>query len=136
MFDLFTSKSRKQHVPIPESTPRIRHCHLDRQNPYRKVDEIWQYRTGRSLATFDKDHSTTEEGLQVRQKQSSCSQAYGFATITMYMYSWWRSDARAEIKILQRSLWKLVVHITEVIFSQKVASASFDVWSYFRLLQR
>jgi hypothetical protein len=28
----------------------------------------------------DKDHDTAEEGLQ---KQSSCSQAYGFATITV-----------------------------------------------------
>jgi hypothetical protein len=50
----------------------------------REVDEIWQYRTGGNLMTFDKDHGTAEEGLQ---KQGSCSQAYGFATITMY--GWW-----------------------------------------------
>src|ERR1700679_100561 len=47
----------------------------------RDVDEIWQCRTGKNLTTFDKDHGTAEEGLQ---KQSSCSQAYGFATITTY----------------------------------------------------
>ena len=44
---------------------------------------------GRNLTIFNKDHDTAEEGRsQVRQKQSSCSEAYGFATITMY--SWWR----------------------------------------------
>jgi len=49
----------------------------------REVDGIWQYRTGGNLTIFDKDHDTAEEGRsQVRQKQSSCSQAYGFATIT------------------------------------------------------
>ena len=53
------------------------------------ADEIWQYRMGGNLTIFNKDHDTAEEGRsQVRQKQSSCSQAYGFATITMY--SWWR----------------------------------------------
>ena len=53
----------------------------------REVDEIWQYRTGGNLMTFNQDHGTAEEGLQ---KQGSCSQAYGFATITMY--SWWKSN--------------------------------------------
>jgi hypothetical protein len=49
------------------------------------VDEIWQYRTGGNPTIFDKDYGTVEEGRsQVRQKQGSCSQAYGFATITMY----------------------------------------------------
>ena len=38
------------------------------------ADEIWQYRRGGNLTTL--------------QKQGSCSQAYGFATITMY--SWWQ----------------------------------------------
>ena len=28
----------------------------------REVDEIWQYRTGGNLATFDKDYGTVEEG--------------------------------------------------------------------------
>jgi hypothetical protein len=53
----------------------------------REVDEIWQYRTGGNLTAFEKDHGTAEEGLQ---KQGSCSQAYGFTTITMY--SWWQSS--------------------------------------------
>ena len=44
---------------------------------------------GGSLIVFGKDHNTAEEGQsQVHQKQGSCSQACGFATITMY--SWWR----------------------------------------------
>ena len=47
----------------------------------RDVDEIWQCRTGRNLTTFNKDHGTAEKGLQ---KQSSYSQAYGFATTTTY----------------------------------------------------
>ena len=52
------------------------------------ADEIWQYRMGGNLTIFNKDHDTAEEGRsQVRQKQSSCSQAYGFATITMYSWA-------------------------------------------------
>ena len=59
--------------------------------------EIWQYRTGGNLTILDKDHDTAEEGRsQVRQKQSSCSQAYGFATITMY--SWWRGRMRVALE--------------------------------------
>ena len=42
---------------------------------------------------FDKDHDSAE---------GSCSQAYGFATITMY--SWWQpSEMRTEFKNLERS---------------------------------
>ena len=48
------------------------------------ADEIWQYCTGRNLMIFDKDHDTAEEA----DREGSCSQAYGFATITMY--SWWQ----------------------------------------------
>ena len=40
------------------------------------ADEIWQYRTGGNLTILTK--------ITTLQKQSSCSQAYGFATITMY----------------------------------------------------
>ena len=45
--------------------------------------EIWQYRTGGNLTIFDKDHDTAEEGRS-RTASGSCSQAYGFATITVY----------------------------------------------------
>ena len=51
---------------------RIQHCLC------REVDEIWQYHTGGNLTIFDEDHDTA----------GSCSQAYSFATITMY--SWWQ----------------------------------------------
>ena len=37
----------------------------------REVDEIWQYRTGGNLTTFDEDHGAAEEGRSRR----SCSQA-------------------------------------------------------------
>ena len=47
----------------------------------REVDEIWKYRMGGNLTIFDKDHT-------LRDREGSCSQAYGFATITMY--SWWQ----------------------------------------------
>ena len=47
------------------------------------ADEIWQYRTGGNLTIFDKDHDITEEA----DREGSCSQAYGFATITIC--SWW-----------------------------------------------
>jgi hypothetical protein len=47
------------------------------------ADEIWQYRTGGNLTIFNKDHDTAEEGRS-RTALGSCSQAYGFATITMY----------------------------------------------------
>ena len=53
------------------------------------VDGIWQYRTGGNLTIFDKDHDTAEEGRS-RTASGACSQAYGFATITMY--SWWQSS--------------------------------------------
>ena len=36
---------------------------------------------GGNLTIFDKDHDTTEEA----DCKSSCSQTYGFATITMYV---------------------------------------------------
>jgi hypothetical protein len=65
--------------PFMAAKTRIQRCLC------REVGGIWQCRMGRNLMTFDKDHGTAEEGLQ---KQSSCSQAYGFATITMY--SWWQ----------------------------------------------
>jgi len=65
--------------PVLAAKTRIQRC------LYKAVDEIWQCRTGRTLTTFDKDYGTAEEGLQ---KQSSYSQAYGFATITTY--SWWQ----------------------------------------------
>jgi hypothetical protein len=44
------------------------------------ADESWQYRRGGNLTILTK--------ITTLQKQSSCSQAYGFATITMY--SWWQ----------------------------------------------
>ena len=47
------------------------------------ADEIWQYCTGRNLTIFDKDHDTAKEGRS-QTALGSCSQAYGFATITMY----------------------------------------------------
>ena len=47
------------------------------------IDEIWQYRMGGNLTIFDKDHDSIEA-----DREGSCSQAYGFATITMY--SWWQ----------------------------------------------
>ena len=65
--------------PVVAAKTRIQRCLC------RYADEIWQCCTGRNLTTFDKDHGIVEEGLQ---KQSSCSQAYGFATITTY--SWWQ----------------------------------------------
>ena len=37
---------------------QIQHCLC------REVDEIWQYCTGGSLTTFDKDHGTVEEGAR------------------------------------------------------------------------
>jgi len=43
---------------------------------------------GRNLAIFDNDHNTTEEGRSWIAL-GSYSQAYGFASITMY--SWWQS---------------------------------------------
>jgi len=56
------------------------------------ADEIWQYRTGGNLTIFDKDHGTAEEGRsQVRQKQSSCSQACGFATLHVQLVAIWRA---------------------------------------------
>jgi len=42
------------------------------------TDEIWQYRRGGNLTILTK--------ITTLQKQGSCSQAYGFATITIY--SW------------------------------------------------
>ena len=54
-----------------------------------------------TLRHLTKDHGTMEEGLQ---KQSSCSQAYGFATITVYVGGTQaRLVARNEFKISQRS---------------------------------
>jgi len=47
------------------------------------ADEIWQYRMGGNLTIFNKDHDTAQA-----DREGSCSQAYGFATITMY--SWWQ----------------------------------------------
>ena len=44
------------------------------------ADEGWQYRRGGNLTILTK--------ITTLQKQSSCSQACGFATITMY--SWWQ----------------------------------------------
>ena len=44
------------------------------------ADEVWQYRRGGNPTILTK--------ITALQKQSSCSQAYGFATITMY--SWWQ----------------------------------------------
>ena len=44
------------------------------------ADESWQYRRGGNLTILTK--------ITTLQKQSSCSQACGFATITMY--SWWQ----------------------------------------------
>ena len=74
------------------------------------ADEIWQYHTGGSLAVFNNDHDTAEEGRsQVHQKQGFCSQAYGFATITMY--SWWRfGEPRTVAKstFFLKGGWKLV----------------------------
>ena len=55
----------------------------------------YEYSTGRNLTIFDKDHDTVE-GSRLRIALSSpglggsYSQAYGFATITMY--SWWQSS--------------------------------------------
>ena len=43
--------------PIVAAKTRIQRC------LYRNVNEIWQCRTGRNLTTFNKDYSTTEEGL-------------------------------------------------------------------------
>ena len=48
------------------------------------ADKIWLYCTGRNLMIFNKDHDTAEEA----DREGSCSQAYGFATIAMY--SWWQ----------------------------------------------
>ena len=65
--------------------------------------EIWQYRTGGNLTIFDKGHDTAEEGRS-RTASGSCSQAYGFATMTSTVGgSQVRLDARAEFKISQRS---------------------------------
>ena len=61
--------------PVVAAKTRVQRCLC------REVDGIWQYHTGGNLTIFDKDHDTAEEGRsQVRQKQSSCSQAYDFAT--------------------------------------------------------
>jgi len=58
--------------PVVAAKTRVQRCLC------REVDGIWQYRTGGNLTIFDKDHDIAEEGRsQVRQKQSSCSQAYG-----------------------------------------------------------
>ena len=43
---------------------------------------------GRNIAIFDNDYNTTEEGRSWTAS-GSYSQAYGFASITMY--SWWQS---------------------------------------------
>ena len=47
----------------------------------REVDEIWQYRVGGNLTTFDKDYDAVEEGR---------SRIEAFATIAIY--SWWQSS--------------------------------------------
>ena len=54
---------------------------------------IYKYNTGRNLTIFDKDYNTAEGSRSRIASNSpgsggSYSQAYGFATITMY--SWWR----------------------------------------------
>ena len=67
---------------------------------------------GRNLAIFDNDHNTTEEGRSWTAL-GSYSQAYGFASITMY--SWWQSDEIGCVYRICNSLRggvKLVVHIT------------------------
>ena len=56
---------------------------------------IYEYNTGRNLTIFDKDYDTAEGSRSRIASNSpgsggSYSQAYGFATITMY--SWWRSS--------------------------------------------
>ena len=67
--------------------------------------EIWQYRTGGNLTIFDKDHDTAEEG-RLRTASGSCSQAYGFATITVY--SWWHSgEVGFSVFIIARKAWRV-----------------------------
>ena len=62
-FSLFTYASAKI---------RIERC------LYREVDEIWQYRTGGNLTTFDKDHGTAEEGRLRRFLQPSIRLRYNY----------------------------------------------------------
>ena len=57
----------------------------------REVDEIWQYRVGGNLTTFDKDHGAVEEGR---------SRIEAFATIAIY--SWWQSS---ELKVHRICSW-------------------------------
>jgi hypothetical protein len=77
------------------------------------ADEIWQYRTGGNLTIFGKHHDTAEADR--RQKQGSCSQAYGFATITMY--SWWQLSeigCASEFEISQRQNFKFGTRRREI----------------------
>ena len=60
----------------------------------REVDEIWQYRVGGNLTTFNKDYGAVEEGR---------SRIEAFATIAIY--SWWQCTggeagrANADIRV-------------------------------------
>ena len=47
-------------LTTPPLWPRIQRCLR------REVDEIWEYRMGGNLTTFDKDHGTAEEGRSRR----------------------------------------------------------------------
>jgi len=89
--------------PVVAAKTRVQRCLC------REVDGIWQYRTGGNLTIFDKDSDTAEKGRSL--SACSCSQAYSFATITMY--SWWRFSGPAYCsEIFFFKGVKLVMHIT------------------------
>ena len=61
------------------------------------ADQIWQYRTGRNLPIFDKDHDTTEG-----RSRTALSPLARFLQPSIRNQA--RLDARAEFVILQHSL--------------------------------
>src|SRR6266581_6759154 len=98
------------------------------------AEPYYEYSTGRNLMIFDKDHDTAE-GSQLRMASSSpgsggsYSQAYGFATITMY--SWWRSSEikwRTKIYSSPEGGWKLVVNIAVHARTILVALENYSGW--------
>ena len=78
------------------------------------ADEIWQYRMGRNLTIFDKDHDTAEEGQSRTAEVLAAKHTASLQLLYTVGGNQARSDARTECKILEPSLrggWKLVVHI-------------------------
>jgi len=84
---------RRRTLPLLPTTPpsvvaaktRIQRCLC------RKVDEIWQYRTGENLTIFNKDHDTAEEGRSRRFLQSSIRIRYNYYVQLVAIKRDWKS---------------------------------------------